>query len=184
MIKKMIKKRYLIIGGIFLLFAFCAFGLKSYSDVLVKEGTKEFYDRKNRKVAIEKIRLAQTIWPPLRFDKSYQYFLGELKTAEQRAAVYIYPEEDATSEDIGALVSELEAITGVREVKFISRDDVFKTYLETFKQANKNEPSSLELSQTFLPQLIEVYLDDFTVRNQVEQIAKSKFFVTVVTQGN
>ena len=65
-------------------------------------------------------------------------------------------------------------------MKFISQEDALKMYKET----NKNEPALLELIQpNILPQSVEVYLDDFTVRNQVEQIAKSRSFVTEVIQS-
>ena len=176
---KSIKKVYIII--IFLLvIALSAFALKSYSDSLRKEGQQELYGTKNRKTAIEKIRFAQTVWPLLKSDKPYQNLLAQLNTIEQRSAVNIFLKENTSTKDINTLVSELQIIKGVKQVKFISQEEALKIY----KEVNKNEPALLELIQpNILPQSVEVYLDDFTVRNQVGHIAKSKPFVTEVIQS-
>lgn len=174
---KGIKKSYIIV---IILVIISVFGLKSYSDSLRKEGQRELYETKNRKVAIGKIKFAQTIWPLLKFDKPYQNLLGQLNAIEKRSAVNIFLKENTSQEDIDNLVAELQTINGVKQAKFISQEEGLKEY----KEANRNEPSLLELiSPNTLPQSVEVYLEDFTVRNQVEQVAKSKRFVTDVVQS-
>lgn len=71
------KKIYLVIS--ILIIVLVAFGLKSYSDILRREGQMELSNSKNRTIAIEKTRFAQTVWPLLRFDKPYQNSLEYLK---------------------------------------------------------------------------------------------------------
>lgn len=179
---RIIKSRKAILFYILLLLLICLVGLKSYSDVLRKEGIKELYNTKNRPLALSKFRLAVTLWPFLKFDKSYQTLFGDrkLKTLEQSSAVNIFIKEDANPEDINDLITKLQAVKGVTEVKFISQQEALKIY----KEVNKNSPILLELIQpNVLPQSISVYLNDFTIRNQIEKIAKNKHFVTEVIQA-
>lgn len=175
---KRIRKWYLIPVIIFII-VLGLFSLKNYSDTLVKEGINELYNTKNRPLALSKFRLAVTLWPLLRIDKSYLFSENKLKALEQKSAVYIFLKEN-TSDDINILLSELRAIKGVRNVKFISQQDAFEMY----KENNKNSPILLELIRpNILPQSIEVYLDDFTVRNLVEKVARNKSFVIGVSQS-
>lgn len=159
----------------------CIVSLKSYSDALRKEGINELLNTKNRPLALSKFRLAVTLWPPLRIDKSYQSLFSEdnLKTLEQKSATNIFLKEGAARDDVNILLSELRAVKGVKDVKFISQQDA----LEMYKENNKNSPVLLELIRpNLLPQSIEVYLDDFTVRDLVEKVARNKSFVIYVYQ--
>lgn len=95
--------------------------------------------------------------------------------------VNIFLKNHTSKEDIDALISELQAIKGVNQVKFISEDEALKIY----KEAHKNDSALLALTQpNILPASIEVYLDDSTVKSQIEQTARSKSFVTEVTQSS
>jgi hypothetical protein len=154
-------------------------GLKNYSDRVRKEGLNELYVTKNRSLAIKTLKMAQIVWPPLYSDKSYQLLLRELKKVEQTPAMVIYFKGDVRAEDTTALTIELQKVKGVKEVKFISQEDA----LEVYKEANKNHPLLLEFTASLaLPESIEVYLDDFTIRNQIEEFSKSKPYVTEVAQ--
>lgn len=159
-------------------------GLKLFSDKLRRDGINSLYNisnSKNRTLAIKDFQLAQIIWPPLFFDKSFQIFFSfsELNKIKLRAAVFIYPNDNATTDDINSLISELRNINGVKDVKFISHQDALKIY----KDKNKDSPALLELIKPeLLPESIEVYLNDFTIRNQIENVAKSKSFILEVIQ--
>lgn len=175
---KRTEKVYLIIGLLIIILS--AVGLKNYSDTLRREGQKELSNSKNRTVAIEKIRFAQTIWPLLRLDKPYQNSLDYLKIVEQRPAVIIFLESNTNTTDIDTLVLVLKVIPGVKQVQFVSKEDALKRYSEI----TRNDPQLLELvTANILPESIEVFLDDFTIRDQVEKTAKSKSFVTDVVQS-
>lgn len=164
---------------IFLLIIICLFGLKTYSDFLRKEGQRELYEIRNRKAGIEKTRLAQTVWPPLVFDKSYQNLLKDLKAIEQRPALTIVLKEDASNKDIEALVTELQSIKGVEQAKFIPREEAFKKY----KEAYQDSPALLEMAQpNMLPQTIDVYSDDFTIGDQIEDLLKGNPAVFDIVQ--
>ncbi len=172
------KKIYLIIG--ILIIVLSSVGLKNYSDTLRKESWTELYNSKNRTAAIEKIRLAQTVWPFLRFDKPYQNLLTELNGIERASAIVIFFKTDSSKSDLDNLVSELQLIQGVKKVNFVSQEEALMIY----KEQNKTDPALLELvTADILPASIEVFLDDFTIRSQIENLAKSKPFVTEVIQS-
>lgn len=176
---KKIRKWYLI-PVVILVIVLGLFSLKNYSDRLIKEGKDELFNTKNRPLALSKFRLAATLWPLLSIDKSYLFSDDQLKTLEQRSAVNIFLKENTGSDDVNILLSELRAVKGVGNVKFISQQDAFEKY----KEKNKESPILRELiAPNFLPQSIEVYLDDFTVRNLVEKVARNKSFVEVVVQS-
>lgn len=116
---------------------------------------------------------------PAQLTETLDKILSTFKFAN-RSVVNIFLKGDVSKEDVDALVTKLQAIKGVKQVKFISEDEALKIY----KEAHKDDPALLALAQPkILPASIEVYLDDPTVKNQVEQIAKSKPFVTEVTQS-
>lgn len=171
------KKIYLALG--ILIIILCAIGLKNYSAMLRQEGTRELLGAKNRGVAIAKIRLAQTVWPFLKFDQTYQKSLMGLKEIEQRPAIVIYLKPNTNTSDINNLVKEIQAIQGVQQVKYISPEESLKSYKETVK----NESLLLKMAPTsFSTQSMDVYLNDFTFRSQVEKAAKDKSYVTIVDQ--
>lgn len=163
-----------------------AFGLKNYSDILRKEAFKELQNY-NRPVALQKIRLAQVIWPPLRFDKPYQQLLANFEQIENRSALVIFlkedysvPKEALEKKDLDNFISEVKKMQGVKDVRYVSKEEALRIY----KENNKDEPSLLELiTPDILPQSIEVYLDDFSILNKVEELAKSKPFVYQVTKS-
>lgn len=151
--------------------------LKQTAEKLNSESIKNLYSTKNRSEALKKARLSVTLWP---LDDTHRNWLGNLEELENRSAIIIFLKENTRQEEIQQLEKEIESIKGVKEVKFISREEVLRIYKET----NKEEPALLELvTANVLPASIEVYLDDFTLRDKIEQLAKGKPFVTEVIQG-
>lgn len=145
-----------------------------------EQGLQEFLDMQNRQAGIEKFRLAQIVWPPLKFDKSYQNVLKQLDSAEKQAVVIIYLKDSATSQEVNELMAEMRAVKGVKDVKFISKEESLAIY----KERNKDHPALLELvTPNILPSYIDVYLSDFSVRDVVEQKARSRSFIEEVIQS-
>ena len=99
------KRKKITLILIVVLILLSMFGLKNYSDSLRKDGQGELSETKNRKVAIEKIRLAQTVWPFLRFDKPYQNLLSQLNAIESRSAVNIFLNVNTSIEDMTDLIT-------------------------------------------------------------------------------
>lgn len=176
--KKNNSKVYAIIA--ILLIALLALGLKSYSDALRSESTKELL-KYNRSSALQKMRIAQIVWFPLRFNKQYQNSLAQLEQINNRPTLLIYLKEDYTSPkeelsktDLNNFISELQGIKGVKKVTYVSSEQALNRY----KEINKNNKQLLEfITPNILPQSIEVYIDDFRVISNVEEIAKNKPFV-------
>ena len=163
----------------FLLICICLFSLKTYSDYLIKDGSKILWGSKNPSAAIKKFRAAQTVWLPLHFDKHYQELLTELNQLESRPAINIFIKDGIKTDELDSFIRELQGIAGVSMVKFISHEDAYKIHKEQFR----NDPYLLQFTQpNLLPQLVEVSLSDFSVRDAVEKVARSKSFVTEVIQ--
>ena len=143
---------------------------------LKSESSDELYNTKNRTKALEKAGLAVTLWP---FDRSHKHWLNNLEEIKDRSAIIIFIKE-SNQDEIQQLETEIRSIKGVKEVKFVSKEEALRIY----KEINKNDPALLDLiTSDILPESIEVYLDDFTVRDQIEQLAKRKAFVTDVIQS-
>lgn len=128
--------------------------------------------------ALEKYEEAQRKWPLLKFDQELQNQIEKAKEEKEKVkenvAVTIFLKDSASKSDTQSLTQEIEAIVGVREVKFYSKEDVYNIY----KERNKDDPLLLEfVSPDILPASMEVYLDDLAVKSEVAQLAKSKTFV-------
>jgi len=115
-----------------------------------------------------------------RIDIGFQNQLNKAKEGLKEAAgVMIFLKEAANNSQIQALIKEIEAVDGVREVKFISKEEA----LRTFQKRNKDNPELLEkASKEALPDSIAVFLDDLSLKNQIEALSKSKPFVDKVVK--
>jgi len=112
--------------------------------------------------ALERYKQAQKQWPPLRIDIGFQNQLNKAKEGLKEAAgVTIFLKEAANNSQVQALIKEIEAVDGVREVKFISKEEA----LRTFQERNKDSPKLLEkASKEALPNSIAVFLDDLSLK--------------------
>lgn len=174
-----LNKKYLIIS-LFIVVA-GMFSLKIYADKLRNEGQDEINQNKNRILGIKKIRLAQTIWPLYKFGKNIFYSNEQLEILDQSPAIIIFMKESFNNAEVDTLVQKIEHIKGVKQVKFISSKDALSIYQEKYK----NSPELLDLVKgILLPASIEVYLDDFTLRKEIERIASSGIFVDVIIQAH
>ncbi len=140
------------------------------------QSSYELLQTKNRTKALQEARLAATLWP---FDNKYKTRLSEIEKIYNRAAIIIYF-QSAKQADIQQLETEILSVNDVKDVKYISQDEALKMY----KELNKNDPALIKMvTKDILPDSLEVYLNNFTVREKVEQIAKKKSFVSTVLQS-
>lgn len=131
-------------------------------------------DRMNPPLALQKLELAQREWPLFYFDKNFQNLLNTAKEVNNRPAVIVFMKEETTEAKISKLIEEVKNVKGVKDAKFVSKEEALGRY----RDANKNDPQLLELvSPAILPPSIEIYLDDFDVRSQVVNMVKKTSFV-------
>lgn len=176
---KRISKKYLVIIFILVIALSVLVSLKLYADNLVSQGFKDLYAYR-RDTAVEKIKFAQTIWPPLRNDKSYQNILNQINEIEQRPAVLIFLKDNTGESSAQQLIKQIKMMKGVTEVTYISQDEALAKY----KEINKNDPALLSLvTPNILPASIEVYVDDFSIGIQIKDFARTKPFVSDTIQA-
>jgi len=133
--------------------------------------------------ALQKYEEAQKKWPPIKYDKEFQNKVDKAKAEKEKikekVAISIFLKGGVTDVKAQSLIEEIKAINGVREVKFISKEEA----LEMYKERNRDEPLLLEfITEDILPTTIEVYLDDFSVINEVTQLAESRTIVESVVK--
>ncbi len=131
-------------------------------------------DRMNPSLAMQKLELAQKEWPLFYFDKNFQNLLNDARQVSKRPAVIVFMKEETTEAEISKLIEEVRNVKGVKEAKFVSKEETLGMY----RDANKNNPQLLELvTPAILPPSIEIYLDDFNVRGQIVDMVKKTSFV-------
>ena len=133
-------------------------------------------------LAIKSYEQAENKWSVYKIDPRFQQKKrkaeGEVK---KKVAVTVFFKDEAKDSEIQGLIQEIKAIQGVREVKFISKEEALKIYQEI----NKNEPLLTELiTKDILPATIEVYLNDLPIKNKVVGVAENKSFVNEVIKSD
>ena len=134
--------------------------------------------------AIENYELAQKLWPFLYRDSQLNQKIKQAKDAEERIknapALTIFFKNDASVTEIQTLGQEIKNMTGVRETKYISKEDAFKIYAEQ----NKNDPILLEMvTANIFPASVEIYLSDSSIKEKLSQILKAKVIVDEVVKS-
>lgn len=171
------KKLLVIIFGTLLI---CSFSAYFYSKQLIKESFDELYHNQNRPEAIRKHKLAGYVWPPLNLDMGYRTWQEGLQEISKRSAVNIFLKDGTSEQEALVLKQELESISGVTKAEYISKTEAEKRYL-----ASLTSQSFRDLySPGILPASIEVFLGDFSARNEVEKAATNKPYVDQVLQSN
>lgn len=107
-----------------------------------------------------------------------------LKKLEREALVTVFFKDDVPQERIVELKTEIEAISTVHEVIYVSKEDAF----EIFKELNKNEPLLLEsISASVLPASLEIktqHVKDLeeiaTQYESVDGVESVKYFKDII----
>ncbi len=133
------------------------------------------------KTALDKYEQAQKQWPLLRLDRGFQQQLEKAKEERtKKVALTIYLKDNTTDSQTQSLVDEIKAISGVREVKLLSKEEALNLYKKKFK----DDPLLTQyVTEDILPTTISVYLDDLSVKDQISQLAESKTFVDEVVKS-
>jgi len=148
--------------------------LSSQGDTYLQQGLPE--------VALKSYNQAEDKWLLYRIDPRFQQKKGKAEEeVKKKVAVTIFLKDEATESDVQGLIQEIKAIKGVREVKFISKEEALKIYQER----NKDEPLLTEfVTKDIFPATIEVYLNDLAVKNEVVSFVENKSFVDEVIKSD
>jgi len=173
---------YFTIGAI--VSGFLVAFLSTQATQKITEGDSFLYTGKLSQ-AIESYEKAQKLWPFLYRDSQLNQKIQQAKKAEERiknaSALIVFFKNGASEQEIQALEQEIKNITGVREVKYVSKEDAFKIYAEQ----NKDNPELVKLvSPNILPASLEIYLSDPSIKERVSQIAKMKSVVEEVVKSS
>lgn len=146
----------------------------------IAEGDRFLYTGKLLQ-ALKNYELAQKFWPLLYRDAQLNQKIQQIKETQERIekapALTVFFKNDASVIEIQDLAQEIKNMIGVREVKYISKEDAFRIYTEL----NKDDPEIVKLvSPNILPASVEVYLSDFSIKEKLSQFAKTKTIVEEV----
>ena len=156
------KKKILIIIPVLIAIALVLFvySLKITADKRFAEGNYQLASAQYSK-ALKSYNTAKSLWPFISNDPTFQRnrelvqsFFDDLKNSP---AVTVFLKSTATQEDINSLMENIKQMDGVKDVKFISKDEALRRY----KEKNKNDELLLELvTADILPESIEIYTID------------------------
>jgi len=94
-----------------------------------------------------------------------------LKYFETKPEITIFLKDGINKDTIEALQKELAAFTGVREIKYISKQEAFESY----KSENKDNPMLTEMvTPSILPASFEVTVSDARILDQIAQSFSTK----------
>lgn len=122
--------------------------------------------------ALDSFKKAENEWPWIQYNYYYLRKVNQAKKAQEdykkdKAALIVFLKPDVTTEDKNKILKLLENYPGVRLGKYISSEDA----LQIYKERNKNEPALLEMvTPNILPPSIEVYLNDWSKRNELKGV--------------
>ena len=161
------------------------FTLKTLAEKKFAEGKLQLVSGKYQQ-ALSSYKDAEKLWPFIKndseFGSSKKIASSALEETLKIPAVTVYLSNNASEEDAKLLIDELRAIDGVRDVRFISKEESLAKYRET----NRKDEMLLDLvSADILPALIEIYSVEIPTKEfkeNVAQIAKKKPFTETVTQ--
>jgi hypothetical protein len=128
--------------------------------------------------ALESYEEAQKLWPPLRYNPLFTAEVNNIQTKLKRLSkepsVIIYIKDKTEDSEIEQFTHKLRTIYGVREVRFVSKEDALTRY----RKMHKEDTLLLELvTADLFHKSIEVYLTDPKVKNKVVIFAQNKVFV-------
>jgi len=107
-------------------------------------------------------------------------FNGLLGYFQSRPEVSIYLDDKATSVQIQNLKQEISQMAGVKEVRFVSKDDALKIY----REQNIDNPLLLEMvSSSILPASLEISAVDPEYLSGVVQSLETKTEIITVRQA-
>lgn len=172
----MLNKKIILVLSFITLSIVVGFFSYKESEKLRAESFNLYLNTKNYPEAYAKYKQAAIFWPFLYFEEGYKNSLANFEQGLDRPSVIIFLKEQAQELEILKLKEEIEALKGVGKVVYISKTEADKRYLDSI-----NDQALKDLySPGILPASIEVYLDDFSIKEQVKEIAKSKSFVEPV----
>ena len=148
--------------------------LASQGDNYLQEGLPE--------AALKSYEQAENKWAVYKIDPRFQQQKRKAEEGiKEKVAVTVFLKDETKDSDIQGLIQEIKSVQGVREVKFISKEDALKIYQER----NKDEPLLTEfITEDILPATIEVYLNDLTIKDEIANLVGSKYFVDEVIKSN
>lgn len=150
---------------------------KTTAEKKFAEGNDQFTSAQYSK-ALDSYSTAKSLWPFINnipdFQKNKERAQSALDDLKNRPAITIYLKNTAVQEDIDILIKNIKQMDGVKDVKFISKQEALKIY----QDKNKNDPLLLELvTADILPASIEIYAFDIPSMEQ-----QSPF--NILTQNN
>lgn len=125
--------------------------------------------------ALKSYKQAQRLWPVLLYDSETNSLIKQAEKANKKAQVInIYMKKNASELEIQSLIKDIKVINGVKEIRYISKEDAFNKY----KELNKDDPELIKLvAPDLIPASLEIYLNDLLAKDKIIQLAKSKDFV-------
>ena len=122
---------FLILG--ILILALIAFFLYKISLNYITEGEILLSQGKYNE-GVLKFEQAQRFWPLLKSNQLFQEkIIQNRKISQKSKLVTIILKEDTRETDRQFLISELKTVTGVKEVKYISKENALDEYKEQYK---------------------------------------------------
>ncbi len=174
--------RYLLFGVIATIIIFCLPFFVIYPKYLdarnlVKEGDN-YVSLGGYKMGLDKYIKAENSWPLYYFDSNLQQKMTNSKAKlASRPSIIIYFKDGSNAGDVNALSNELKNTPGVRDVKYVSKEDALKIYQEM----NKNSPELLKLvTASILPASLEVFLNEGASKETILQSVRQKPYVDSV----
>lgn len=130
--------------------------------------------------ALKSYESAQKFWPLLYRDTQLNHKIQLIKEIQKAAALTVFFKNDTSVIEIQALAQEIKNMTGVKEVKYISKEDAFKIYAKL----NKDNPLLLEMvTPDILPASIDIYLSDPLIKEKLSLVLKTKGIVEEVVKA-
>jgi len=133
--------------------------------------------------ALKNYKSAQNSWPLLYYDKKLnqriRFIEDVLVKIEKAPALRAFFKSNVSTNEIQSFVQELQKMTGIEEVKYVSKEDAYKIYA----QLNKDNQELVKMvSPDILPASLDIYLNDRLIIDKLSLFIKGKNIVEEVVK--
>ncbi len=119
-------------------------------------------------------------WPLYQGSDYFNQYKSQLAALKSAPNVIVYFKANASDQDIQSFITKVRSMSGVKEVKYISKQDALKIY----RDRNKNNPNLVKIvTADILPASIEVHTESDTATSTILNLARQQSFVESAAGG-
>lgn len=153
------------------------------SQNIIEQGD-EYYVAADPWTALKKYQEAQSHWPLLRLDSTFQSKLNETlnlkQTFESNAKLIIHLYATATDDEIQSLIKEIESTQLIEDVEFLTPNDLYLRFIES--QLEDDLDIIDIINPNLFPRVLEVQMANWEDRMLIVELSENKDYVELVIQ--